>query len=135
MRVRKLPSGSIVLTFKNQEEKEKWEGNPKLLEAFGEGARRQAREYTVLAFDVRVESINVDSQDEGIKEIYQQNPQLKGQVEIVRIGWAKKTKVQNRAFAALHLGIATPEQANIFLKHSLRLENRFHRCELFFRDC
>ena len=39
-RARKLPSGSIVLTFKNQEEKKKWEGDPKLLEAFGEGARR-----------------------------------------------------------------------------------------------
>ena len=39
-RAHKLSSGSIVLTFKNQEEKEKWEGDPKLLEAFGEGARR-----------------------------------------------------------------------------------------------
>ena len=52
MRARKLPSGSIVLTFKNQEEKGKWEGNSKLLEAFREGARRQAREYIVLAFDI-----------------------------------------------------------------------------------
>ena len=52
MRVYKLSSGSIVLTFKDQEEKEKWEGNPKLLEAFREGARRQAREYIVLAFDI-----------------------------------------------------------------------------------
>jgi hypothetical protein len=58
MRARKLQSGSIVLTFKNQEEKDKWEEDPKLLEAFGEGAKRQAREYTVLAFDARVESIN-----------------------------------------------------------------------------
>ena len=135
MRTRKLLSRDIVLTFKNQEEKEQQEGNPKLLEAFGQGAKRQAREYTVLAFDVRVESINIDSQDKGIKEIYQQNPQLQGQVEIVQLGQAKKTKVQNRAFAALHLGIATPEQANIVLKHSLCLENRFYRCKLFFRDC
>jgi len=73
-KARKLPSRSIVLTFKNQEEKEKWERNPKLLEVFGEGARRQAREYTVLAFDVRVRSINVDNQGDTIKEIYQQNP-------------------------------------------------------------
>ena len=63
------------------------------MEAFGEGARRQAREYIVLAFDVRVEGINVDNQGDTIKEIYQQNPQLQGQVEIVRLGWAKKTKV------------------------------------------
>ena len=39
-RARKLPSGSIILTFKNQEEKERWEDDPQLLEAFGDGARR-----------------------------------------------------------------------------------------------
>jgi hypothetical protein len=58
-RARKLPSGNIVLTFKNQEEKERWEDDPQLLEAFGDGARRQTREHIVLAFDVRVDSINL----------------------------------------------------------------------------
>jgi hypothetical protein len=56
-------------------------------------------------------------------------------VKIVRLGWAKKTLVQKRAFAALHIGIATPEQANILIKHGLRFENRLHRCEPFFREC
>jgi hypothetical protein len=40
------------------------------LEAFREGARRQAREYIVLAFDIQVEGINVDNQGDTIKEIY-----------------------------------------------------------------
>jgi hypothetical protein len=53
------------------------------LEAFGEGAKRQAREYTVLAFNIYVESINVDNQGDTIKEIYQQNLQFQSQVEIV----------------------------------------------------
>jgi hypothetical protein len=105
------------------------------LEAFGEGAKHQAREYTILAFNVQVDSMELDSQDRAIKEIYQQNPQLQGQVEIVRLGWAKKTLVQKRAFAALHIGIATPEQANMLIKHGLYFENKLYRCKPFFRDC
>jgi hypothetical protein len=135
VRARKLQSGSIVLTFKNQEEKDKWERDPQLLGAFGDGAKRHAREYTVLAFDIRVDSINLDNQDNAIKEVYQQNPQLQGQVEIIQLGWAKKAMVQKRAFAALHIGIATPEQANTLIQQGFRLENRLHRCEPFFRDC
>jgi hypothetical protein len=135
VKARKLPHGSIILTFKNQEEKDRWEGDPQLLGAFGDGAKFQDREYTVLAFNMRVDSINLDSQDDAIKKIYQQNPQIQGQVQIVRLGWAKKTMVQKRAFAALHMGIATPEQANMLIKHGLYFENGLHECEPFFRDC
>jgi hypothetical protein len=76
--VRRLPSGSIVLTFKGQEEKEKWEESPILLGVFGEGARCQLREYTVLALGVQVAAIDQANQAKAIADIYDQNPQFRG---------------------------------------------------------
>ena len=66
-----------------EKEKGKWKRNLKLLEAFEERTKHQAREHTVLAFDIQVENINVDNQSNVIKEIYQQNSQLQSQIEIV----------------------------------------------------
>jgi hypothetical protein len=55
------------------------------LEAFGDRAKQQVREYTVLAFDVYIDNIDLNSQASMIKGIYQQNPQLKGQVEVIQL--------------------------------------------------
>jgi hypothetical protein len=45
----------------------------------------------VLAFGVQVDGVNQDEQAKAIEEIYTQNPLLRNQVRIARIGWAKRT--------------------------------------------
>ena len=82
----------MIIRFKDKEGKEKWEKSPELWKkAFGQEARCQAREYIVLAFGVQVESIDQEEQAKSIKEIYTQNPLLRNQVRIARVGWAKRT--------------------------------------------
>jgi hypothetical protein len=75
----------------------------------------------VLAFGVQVDGVNQDEQAKAIEEIYTQNPLLRNQVRIARIGWAKRTLQQGRVYVALHIGVASPEQANILIKQGLYL--------------
>ena len=49
---------------------------------FGQDASCYAREYTVLAFGVQVESLSQEEQAKSINEIYTQNPLLRDQVGI-----------------------------------------------------
>jgi hypothetical protein len=136
LRIRKLPSGDMIIRFKDKEGKEKWEKNPELWKkAFGQEARCQAREYIVLAFGVQVESFDQKEQVKSIEEIYTQNPLLRNQVRIARIGWAKRTLQQGRVHAALHIGVATPEQANVLIEQGLYLGQVHHHCEPFFKEC
>jgi len=135
LRIRKLPSGDMIIRFKDKEGKEEWEKSPELWKAFGQEARCQAREYTVLAFGVQVDSLNQEEQAKSIKEIYAQNPLLESQVGIIRIGWAKRTLQQGRVYAALHIGVSSPEQANVLIKQGLYLGQVYHHCEPFFKEC
>ena len=125
----------MIIRFKDKEGKEKWEESPEHWKVFGESARSKAREYTVLAFKVQVDSINLDEQAKAIEEIYRWNPLLKNQVRVVRIGWTRRTLQQGRIQAALHVKVASPEQANILIKQGLYLGESHYRCEPFFRDC
>src|SRR5271166_2948072 len=74
-------------------------------------------------------------QAKAIEEIYRWNPLLKNQVRVVRIGWTRRTLQQGRIQAALHIKVASPEQANILIKQGLYLGESHYRCEPFFRDC
>jgi len=55
---RRLPSGDVLVVFQGVLEKQKWEARLEVLQAFGEGARFCVREYTVLAYEVQVRSVN-----------------------------------------------------------------------------
>jgi hypothetical protein len=56
-------------------------------------------------------------------------------VRIARIGWAKQTLQQGRVYAALYIGVASPEQANVIIEQGLYLGQVHHYCEPFFKEC
>jgi hypothetical protein len=133
---RRLPSGDVLVAFQSSPEKQKWEACPEVvLQAFGAGARLRVREYTVLAHGVQVRSVNQADQAKAIEAIYAQNPRLKDTIRIVRVGWARKTLKSGKRLAALHIGIAEPDQANLLIDTGLLLDSELHDCELFDGSC
>lgn len=132
---RRLQSGDILVTFDQEEAKKKWEKDNKLLQAFGTNGKLRTREYTLIAHGVRVATIDPSRQEKAIADIYLQNPSLQGKVEIVRIGWSKKTLKYKKRTAPLHMGIREPEQANQLIEQGLLLGSELHNCELFSGDC
>jgi hypothetical protein len=132
---RRLPSGDVLVAFQGSLEKQKWEARPEALQAFGEGARLRTREYTVLAHGVQVKAVNQADQTGAIAGIYAQNPRLRGSVCIVRVGWARKTLKSGKRVAALHIGVAEPDQANLLIDTGLLMNSELHDCELFDGSC
>ena len=132
---RRLPSGDVLVAFQGVFEKQKWEVRSEVLQAFGTGARFRVREYTVLAHGIQVRSVNQADQAGAIEAIYSQNPRLRGSVRIVRVGWARRTLESGRRLAALHVGVAEPEQANLLIEAGLLLDSELHDCELFDGNC
>ena len=132
---RRLPSGDVLVAFQSVLEKQKWEDRLEVLQTFGIGARFRTREYTVLAHGVQVRSVNQADQTRAIEAIYSQNPRLRGLVRIVRVGWAKKTLKAGKRLAALHIGIAEPDQANLLIDTGLLMDSELHDCELFDSSC
>jgi hypothetical protein len=132
---RRLPSGDVLVAFQGALEKQKWEARTEVLQAFGAGARFRTREYTVLAHGIQVRSVNQADQARAIEAIYSQNPRLKGVVRIVRVGWARKTLKSGKRLAALHIGIAEPDQANLLIDAGLLMDSELHDCELFDGSC
>jgi hypothetical protein len=133
---RRLPSGDVLVAFQSALEKQKWEvSSEAILQSFGAGARLRIREYTVLAHGVQVRSVNQADQARAIEAIYDQNPRLKDTVRIVRVGWARKTLKSGKRLAALHIGIAEPDQANLLIDIGLLLDSELHDCELFDGSC
>ena len=87
---RRLPSGDTLITFENDDSKKRWAKSSTVIGVFGTGARVCTREYTVMAHGVRVATVNTQDQRKAIEGIYSQNPKLKGLIEIVQVGWARK---------------------------------------------
>jgi hypothetical protein len=56
--------------FEGEEAKRKWQGNIKVIEAFGADAKLRIREYIVIAYGIRVVSLDVKDQKVGIASIY-----------------------------------------------------------------
>jgi hypothetical protein len=132
---RRLPSGDTLITFDGDDSKKKWAKNPMITKAFGTDARVRTREYTIIAHGVRVAAVDTRDQQKAIEGIYSQNPKLQGLIEIVRVGWARKTIQQGKRTAPLHLGIAEPEQANLLIEQGLLYGSELHDCEVYSGDC
>jgi len=130
---RRLQSGSALITLAGREEKTKWENQTGILKAFGEGAKFQAREYTVLAFGVQT-ALDLDNQSRATASVHEQNP-LFEEVKITSIGMLKRAKQEQREFTELFIRIADPGQANAVVKQGLLLDNRWHKCEVYDKDC
>ena len=124
IRACRLPSGSALITLLGVEEKTKWETQTGILKAFGEGAKIQPREYTVFALDVQTTAIDSTNQERAIAKIYEQNPQLKESVKIVRVGQPKKTLLRQWKRTKLYIGVVDPGQTNTIIEQGLFLENR-----------
>ncbi len=132
---RRLPSGDVLVTFEGPEAKEKWGKSPGVLGAFGTEARTRTSEYTIIAHGIRVSAVDIANQETAIAGIYAQNPKLKGTIDIVRVGWDRKTLKQGKRTAPLHIGIAEPKQANQLLDQGLLFNSELHDCEIFNGDC
>jgi hypothetical protein len=132
---RRLPSGDVMVTFEDQQKRDLWAKSPEIVRAFGDTARVKAREYTVIAHGIRVAAVDPAKKEDAIAGIIAQNPGLLGQVEIVRLAWARKTIKLGKRIAPLHIGVATPEQANTLIEQGLLLDSELHDCEVFWGDC
>ena len=80
-------------------------------------------------------AINPANQNKAIAEIYSQNPRIKDKVKIVQLRWSKKALNQGKTRSALHIGVASPEQANLLLSQGLLFESELHDCEVFEGEC
>jgi hypothetical protein len=89
----------------------------------------------MIAHGIRVAALNISDQKTAIASLYTQNTKLQGSIEIVQVGWAKKTIVQGKKVAPLHIGIAEPEQANRLIDYRLLFGSELHDCEVFSGDC
>ena len=133
---RRLPSGDVMVTFEDQQKRDLWAKGPEIVRAFGSTARvKSRREYTVIAHGIRVAAVDPAKKDEAIRGIIAQNPKLRGRVEIVQLAWARKTIKLGKRVAPLHIGVATPEQANTLIEQGLLFDSELHDCEVFWGDC
>ena len=80
---RRLLSGDVVVTTIYIDARKEIQSATSWLEAFGEGAKVKRHVYTVLAHSIRMAHININKQEDTIKEIYKQNPMLKDTIEIL----------------------------------------------------
>jgi hypothetical protein len=85
---RRLPSGEMVLTTDKEATCTRWMADQKWLSVFGESTQVKRREFVVIAHRIKVKQVQDPAQ--AIKDIYQQNPKLQSQVEILQVAWSKK---------------------------------------------
>lgn len=131
--IRKLQSGDIVITMDDERTRTKWLQQTEWLATFGEGARIKRREFIVLAHGIKVNQIQ--DQEQAIVRIYEQNPKLKGAIEITRVKWAKPLIRSGRTTGPLHISVLEPEQANTLIKAGLIWDYQLHDCEPYHGDC
>ena len=109
MAARRLPSGDVLVTTVDTEGRKTMQQNTDWLKAFGVGARIKRKAYTVLVHGIKVAQVNTLRQEESIRKIYEQNPKLQGQVEILRVSWTKRTISNKKAVAPLLVSVAKAE--------------------------
>jgi hypothetical protein len=115
--IHKLATGDMMLTMEDELARTSWLANSKWLETFSPRARVKHREFAVIAHRIRVNQIQ--GQAQAIKEIYKQNPKLKGIVDIVQVAFTKKLLRSGRAIKPLIISVTKPEQANRLIDASL----------------
>ena len=79
--------------------------------------------------------IDTNKQVETIREVYTQNKQLHGEVEILAVHWTKRSLVAGKRFAPLLIDVAEPEQANRLVDAGLIWDYQLHDCKPFAGDC
>lgn len=89
--------------------------------------------WTVQVHGVRVQEYNKPS-EEIIRLIYEQNPKLRGMINIVRAHWRSKVHRLQRDRSALLLEIETTEQANYLIDESLVMDYELLSVEPFATD-
>ena len=109
-----------------------WLASTDWLSTFGPGARIKRREFAVMAHGIRV--CQVQSQDQVIKDIKEQNPKLRD-LEIVRATFTKRLLKSGRATGPLIISVTEPEQANCLIDAGLIWLYKLHNCELFASEC
>jgi hypothetical protein len=123
---RRLLSEEVLVTFDSEDQKKRGVKAPEIVQAFGSNARVKVREFTVMAHGIPVAAIDTQNQAGAIEELYRQNLKLRGEVDIVHLGWAKKTITQGKKAAPLHIGIAEPGQANRLIEQGLLFCSELH---------
>jgi hypothetical protein len=131
--VRKLPSGDSLITLDTEETREIWLKDTKWLAIYGRNARVKRREFVVLAHGIKVNQ--VQDQAKAKQEIYNQNPKLRGIVEILRVTWSKKLIRSGRTSGPLQVSVAEPEQANLLIRDGLIWDYQIHECEPYSGEC
>lgn len=132
---RRLMSGDVVVTTTHIDARKEIQTATGWLEAFGEGAKVKRHVYTVLAHGIRMAHIDINKQEDAIKEIYRQNPILKDAVEILAVHWTKRSLKLMKTYAPLLIDVAEPVQANRLIDTGLIWEYQLHDCEPFVGDC
>jgi hypothetical protein len=139
---RRLQSGDYVVTLDAAETKNHWETNTQWLHVFGAKARIARREFAILAHGIVINQIQTGDQPVAIQKIYDQNPGLKENVEILRVAWTKRTikKWEQQGQppngkGSLLLSIASPKQANYTIDNGLIWGYQIHECEPYSGEC
>jgi hypothetical protein len=79
--VRGPPSGDLILTTDDEQTRTEWLRNTEWLRVIGDKARIKKREFIVIAQGIRVNQ--VQDQERAKEELYRQNLELRGNVEIL----------------------------------------------------
>ena len=131
--IRQLPSKDLVITMESEQARNEWIKNTEWLSALGEGARVKRREFAVMAHGIRVAQIQ--GQTQAIEAIYEQNANLRGTVEILRVAFTKRLLRTERTTGPLIISVAEPEQANRLIDAGLIWQYELHDCEPFEGNC
>jgi hypothetical protein len=133
---RKLQSGDLILLADSSDTKRRAEAKKdEWLEAIGTGAGVKHKRHTVYVHSVKVDSFDTTKQEQGIQRIYDQNPAIKGKVQILRFHWRRHVLRQKKAWSALLIDIATPQGGNNLIEEGLVLDGELKDVELFDALC
>jgi hypothetical protein len=131
--LRRLPSGDILLTLDNEETRNNWLQETNWTRVLGMGAKIKRRTFVVIAHGIHVSQVQAPA--DAVRDIYQQNPGLRGSVEILQVAWQKWLLRLGRPTGPLQISVAEPEQANILIESGLIWGHQIHKCEPYEGDC
>jgi hypothetical protein len=136
LNARKLQSGDLVLLADSSDTKRRAEAKKEeWLDAIGMGAGVKLKRHTVYVHSVKVDSFDMAKQEQGIQKIYEQNPAIKGKVQILRFHWRRHVLRQKKAWSALLIDIASPQGGNNLIEEGLVLDGELKDVELFDALC
>jgi hypothetical protein len=68
----------------------------------------KGRHFTVIAYSVRTNRIEVTNQEKALAELQAQNPLLKGKVKFLRVAWQKRILNDGKLAEPLLIDVGTP---------------------------